>query len=83
MNPSYIYGTELREGGLSYLGRAQHLTGDYPQARPTLEKTLSQHNGDNIARLYLGLTLACQGETQKGLQYIDAGMKGIYTFSTT
>jgi hypothetical protein len=45
-----------------------------------LEKALSQDKGDNIARLYLGLTLARQGETAKGLQDIDAGMKGIYDF---
>jgi tetratricopeptide (TPR) repeat protein len=80
VDPTYIYGTELREGVLSYLGRAQYLSGDYAQARPTLEKALSQDKGDNIARLYLGLTLARQGETQKGLQDIDAGMKGIYDF---
>ena len=78
--PTYTYGTELREGVLSYLGRAQYVTGDYAQARPTLEKALSEDKGDNIARLYLGLTLARQGEAEKGLQDIDAGMKGIYDF---
>jgi len=80
VDPTYIYGTELREGVLSYLGRAQYLTGDYAQARPTLEKAVSQDQGDNIARLYLGLTFARQGETEKGLQDIDEGMKGIYDF---
>jgi tetratricopeptide (TPR) repeat protein len=80
VDPNYIYGTELQEGILSYLGRAQYLTGDYAQARSTLEKALSQDKGDNIARLYLGLTLARQGETEKGLQDIDAGMRGIYDF---
>ena len=80
VDPNYIYGTELQEGVLSYLGRAQYLTGDYARARRTLEKALSQDKGDNIARLYLGLTLARQGETAKGLQDIDAGMKGIYDF---
>ena len=79
-DPKYIYGTDLRAGVLSYLGRAQYLTGDYAQARPTLEKAVSQDKSDNIARLYLGLTLARQGETQKGLQDIDEGMKGIYDF---
>jgi tetratricopeptide (TPR) repeat protein len=79
-DPNYIYGTELQEGTLSFLGRAQYLNGDYAQARSTLEKALAQHKDDNVARLYLGLTLARQGETQKGLQDIDAGMKGIYDF---
>ena len=80
VDPSYIYGTELREGVLSFVGRAQYLTGDYAQARQTLEKALSQDKDDNVARLYLGLTSARQGERQKGLQDIDAGMKGIYDF---
>ena len=80
VDPNYIFGTELQEGVLSYLGRAQYLTGNYAQARQTLEKALSQDKDDNVARLYLGLTLARQGERQKGLQDIDAGMKGIYDF---
>jgi tetratricopeptide (TPR) repeat protein len=77
-DPAYVYGTELRQGVLSYLGRAQYLTGNYAQARSTLEIALSQNQSDNIARLYLGLTLARQGETQKALPEIDRGMKGIY-----
>jgi len=80
VDPDYVFGTELREGVLSYVGRAQYLTGNYPQARQTLEKALSQDKDDNVARLYLGLTSARQGESQKGLQDIDAGMKGIYDF---
>ena len=78
VDPAYIYGTELRQGVLSYLGRAQYLTGNYAQARSTLETALSQNQSDNIARLYLGLTLARQGETQKALPDIDSAMKGIY-----
>jgi tetratricopeptide (TPR) repeat protein len=80
VDPNYRFGTELQEGVLSYLGRAQYLTGDYAQARPTLEKALSQDKDDNVARLYLGLTEAREGERQRGLQDIDAGMKGIHDF---
>ena len=79
-DPNYIYGTELQEGTLSFLGRAQYLNGDYARARSTLEKALARHKDDNVARLYLGLTLARQGETQKSLKDIDAGMEGIYDF---
>jgi tetratricopeptide (TPR) repeat protein len=79
-DPNYIYGTELQEGTLSFLGRAQYLNGDYAQARSTLEKALAQDKDDNVARLYLGLTLARQGDTEQGLRDIDAGMKGIYDF---
>jgi len=42
VDPNYIYGAELREGVSSFVGRAQYLTGNYPQARQTLHKALSQ-----------------------------------------
>jgi tetratricopeptide (TPR) repeat protein len=79
-DPSYVYGTELRENVLSYLGRAQYLTGDLTGARQTLERCLAQNRADNIARLYLGLTLARQNDRQRGLTEIESGMKGIRDF---
>jgi len=80
VDPNYIYGTELREGVSSYLGRAQYLNGNYAQARQTLEKALSQHKGDNVARLYLGLTLYRLGDQKAALTNIQAGMNGINNF---
>ena len=79
-DPNYIWGTELREGVYSYLGRTQYLTGDLTQARTTLERSLSLHKSDNLARLYLGLTLARQNDRKRGLQLIESGMKGIAAF---
>ncbi|HVO95265.1 MAG TPA: hypothetical protein VMT22_20585, partial [Terriglobales bacterium] len=63
-----------------YVGRAQYLTGDWSQANQTLERSLAQHKSDNVARLYLGPTLACQNDQKRGLQHIEAGMKGIRDF---
>jgi tetratricopeptide (TPR) repeat protein len=80
VDPNYTYGAELREGVLSFLGRAQYLTGNYAQARQTLEKNLSHHRSDNVARLYLGLTLYRLGEHQAGLTNIQRGMNGIYNW---
>jgi tetratricopeptide (TPR) repeat protein len=79
-DPNYVYGTEMREGVLSYLGRAQYLTGNYPAARQTLEKALAQHRSDNVARLYLGLTQVRLGDREAGLKNIQAGMNGINNF---
>jgi tetratricopeptide (TPR) repeat protein len=76
-DPNYMYGTELREGVASFLGRSQYLTGDYAQARQTLEKALSRHRSDNLARLYLGLTLYRLGDQKAGLANIQRGMEGI------
>jgi tetratricopeptide (TPR) repeat protein len=77
MDPKYSYGTELREGVLSFLGRAQYLNGDYAQARQTLEKALSHHRSDNLARLYLGLTQYRLGDQKAALTNIERGMSGI------
>jgi len=77
VDPTYVYGTELRAGVLSYLGRTQYLTGDYAQARQTLEKAVSQHTSDNVARLYLGLTLYRLGDQKAALANIQGGMEGI------
>jgi tetratricopeptide (TPR) repeat protein len=76
-DPNFMYGTELREGVASYLGRSQYLTGDYAQARQTLEKALARHKSDNLARLYLGLTLYRLGDQKAALTNIERGMKGI------
>ena len=77
VDPTYVYGTELRAGVLSYLGRTQYLTGNYAQARQTLEKAVSQHRSDNVARLYLGLTLYRLGDQKAALANIQRGMEGI------
>jgi tetratricopeptide (TPR) repeat protein len=76
-DPNYIYGVELREGVSSFLGRAQYLTRNYPQARQTLQKALFQHPSDSVARLYLGLTLYRLGDQKAALTNIHAGMNGI------
>jgi RadC-like JAB domain len=48
----------LREGIWTYIGRAQYQSGKYAEAKTSLEKALAQHGDDDMARLYLGLTLA-------------------------
>ena len=48
----------LRETIWTYVGRANYQSGNYAEARRSLEKALAQNSGDHMARLYLGLTLA-------------------------
>src|SRR5262245_7856849 len=50
-DPNAMYGAELREGVLSYLGRAQYLNGQLPAARATLQQSLAQHKSNNLTRL--------------------------------
>jgi tetratricopeptide (TPR) repeat protein len=76
-DPNFVYGTALRQGIWSYVGRAEYLTGQLPQARQSLERALAANETEDIARLYLGLTLARSGDYSRGLKEIENAMKGI------
>src|SRR5262249_879632 len=73
-------GAELREGVLSYLGRAQYLNGQLPAARATLQQSLAQHKSNNLTRLYLGLTLAREGDRKAATTEIQSALKGMNDF---
>jgi tetratricopeptide (TPR) repeat protein len=78
-DPNYIYAYgPFLEGVWTYVGRAQYNTGKLPEARQSLERALSVYPDDNLARLYLGLTLARGEDRSQGLKVIEGGMKGIY-----
>jgi len=81
-NPNYVYatGSSPKQGVWSYVGRSEYLTGRLPQARQALERALSANRQEDIARLYLGLTLAREGDRQRGLEEIESGMRGINSF---
>jgi tetratricopeptide (TPR) repeat protein len=79
-DPNYVYGTAMQQGVWSYVGRSEYLTGRLPQARQTLERALSANREEDIARLYLGLTLARDGDRQNGLKEIEGGMRGLNNF---
>jgi len=81
MDPNYIYrtGSSPTQSVWSYVGRTEYLTGR-TQARQTLERALSSNQPEDITRLYLGLTLAREGDRQRGLKEIEGGMRGINSF---
>jgi len=79
-NPRYVYGGVLRQGVWSYVGRTQYLTGQYPQAQKTLEQARGEPTNNDLVNLYLGLTLVRMGDRQKGLEDLQAGMKGVAQF---
>ncbi len=79
INPNYeYYSMGQRQGVWSYVGRSEYVNGRYPQALQSLERALSANKSEDIARLYLGLTLARDGDRQRGVKEIEAGMKGIH-----
>jgi tetratricopeptide (TPR) repeat protein len=77
-NPSYMYGTAYQQGLLSYVGRTEYLTGRLPQARETLQRALAAKQDEDIARIYLGLTLIRTNDREAGLKDVQAGLRGIY-----
>jgi tetratricopeptide (TPR) repeat protein len=57
-DPKYFSDSPLgRESIWTYVGRAQYSSGKFNDAKEALEKALSYLKDDQIARLYLGLTL--------------------------
>ena len=81
-NPNFIFttGSSPRQSIWSYVGRTEYLTDRFPQARQSLERALSGDREENIARLYLGLTLIQLGDRQGGLKEIESGLRGINDF---
>ena len=81
-NPNFVFttGSSPRQSIWSFVGRAQYLTDQFPQARQSLERAISGDREENIARLYLGLTLIQEGDRQRGLKEIESGMRGIDSF---
>ena len=81
-DPDYVYatGSSPKQGVWSYVGRSEYLTGRFPEARKNLERAIASNRQEDIARLYLGLTLAREGDRQRGLKEIESGMRGIDTF---
>jgi tetratricopeptide (TPR) repeat protein len=78
-DPDYIYRSmHFREGVWTYVGRAQYGTGRLKEARESLERALSIDKDDNLARLYLGLTLVRLGDTLRGFKEIESGLNGIH-----
>ena len=77
-DPSYRYGTAYQQGLLSYVGRTEYLTGRLPQARETLQRALTANKDEDIARIYLGLTLIRTNDRDAGLKDVQAGMRGIH-----
>ena len=81
-NPNFVFatGSSPRQSIWSYVGRAEYLTDQFPQARQSLERAISDDREENIARLYLGLTFIQEGDRERGLKEIETGLRGINDF---
>jgi tetratricopeptide (TPR) repeat protein len=81
-NPNFVFttGSSPRQSIWSFVGRTEYLTDRFPQAQQSLERAISGDREENIARLYLGLTLIQEDDRQRGLKEIESGMRGIDSF---
>jgi tetratricopeptide (TPR) repeat protein len=68
--------TGFREGVWTYVGRAHYALGEFSAARQALERA-RRNEEDHMAKLYLGLVLARNGDKQRGIKEIEAGLKGL------
>ena len=66
----------LNDGVWTYVGRAYYAMGKLPEAQKALARARSIHKEDHLAKLYLGLVLARDGDRPKGLREIEAGLRG-------
>jgi tetratricopeptide (TPR) repeat protein len=78
LDPDDLYFSVLPQGIWTYVGRASYAAGRYAEARQALERAVSLHQEDNMAKLYLGLTLTRSGDRQRGLKEIESGMRGLH-----
>ena len=78
VDPNNLYFSVLPQGIWTYLGRAHYAAERYPEARQALDRAVSLHQEDSMAKLYLGLTLTRSGDRQRGLKEIESGMRGLH-----
>ena len=78
-NPDYVYRSMyFSEGIWTYVGRTEYALGKFKEARESLERALAKDKDDNMARLYLGLTLMRSGDYERGMRELQAGMEGLH-----
>jgi len=79
LDPDYLLNLSiLPEGVWTYVGRAYYATGNLPESRKALERARSRYGQDNMAKLFLGLVQARDGDRARGLKEIEAGLKGLH-----
>lgn len=78
LDPNYVTNfTILKQGVWTYVARANYTTGNLSEARKELEQARSKYEDDNVAKLYWGLLLAKDGDRQRALREMEAGLTGL------
>ena len=69
-----MYLGPMKEGVWTYLGRAHYDNGDFKSAITALEQGRKSHPDDVFEPLYFGMALAKDGDRQRGVKEIYAGL---------
>ena len=76
LNPDYLLNfSPLDQGVWTYVGRAYYDMEKLPEAKKALERARSRYEQDHLAKLYLGLALARDGDRPRGLREIELGLR--------
>ena len=68
----------LRESAWTYLGRANYEAKKYSAARTAIQRALEINRDDGLARLYLGLTLAREGNQPSARKEVLGGLQSLH-----
>jgi tetratricopeptide (TPR) repeat protein len=78
LDDNYLLNLSVFDQGVwTYVGRSYYALGKLAEARQALERARSRYERDQLARLYLGLVLARNGNRQSALGDIEAGLRGL------
>jgi len=78
LDPAYRYDFSILDQSIwTYVGRAYYVSNQLPEARQALERALSRYGQDHLARLYLGMVLARDGDRPRGLKEIGGALRGL------
>lgn len=78
IDADFLHFSILPQSILTYAGRALHQLGRLAEARQYLERSTGSFETDQMARLYLGLTLLGQDERDEGMRQTAAGLAGLH-----
>ena len=78
LNPNYLLDFSIFDEGVwTYVGRAYYAMEKLPEAQKALARARFQYEQDHLAKLYLGLVLARDGNRRRGLNEIESGLRGL------
>jgi len=78
LDPDYLLNFSLLDQGVwTYVGKAHYAIGNLSEARKALERARARYDRDHLAKLYLGIVQARDGDQERGLKELESGLRGL------